>query len=72
MQFYQRQLNMLSTKYRNKIIDICCRMISTDGEVELNERIWMNKLCEKNEKAKELAGAMLCPNTVGEDVNYYD
>ena len=63
---------MLSTKYRNKIIDICCRMISTDGEVELNERIWMNKLCEKNEKAKELAGAMLCPNTVGEDVNYYD
>ena len=71
MQFYQRQSKMLSTKYRNKILDICCRMISTDGEVELNERIWMNKLCEKNEKAKELAGAMLCPNTVGEDVNYY-
>ena len=63
---------MLSTKYRNKIIDICCRMISTDGEVDLNDRIWMNKLCEKNEQAKELAGAMLCPNTVGEDVNYYD
>ena len=71
MQFYQRQLNMLSTKYRNKIVDICCRMISTDGEVELNERIWMNKLCEKNDQARELAGAMLCPNTVGEDVNYY-
>ena len=71
MQFYQRQLNMLSTKYRNKIIDICCRMISTDGEVELNERIWMNKLCEHNLQARELAGAMLCPNTIGEDVNYY-
>ncbi len=71
MQFYQRQLNMLSTNYRNRIVDICCRMISTDGEVELNERIWMNKLCEHNLQARELAGAMLCPNTVGEDVNYY-
>ena len=71
MQFYQRQLKMLSTEYRNRIIDICCRMISTDGEVDLDDRIWMHKLCENNEKAKELAGAMLCPNTVGEDVNYY-
>ncbi len=71
MQFYQRQLNMLSTNYRNRIVDICCRMISTDGEVELNERIWMNKLCEKNEQAKELAGAMLCPNTVCDYVNDY-
>ena len=71
MQFYQRQLKMLNTKYRNRIVDICCRMISTDGQVDLDERIWMNKLCEKNEQAKELAGAMLCPNTVGEDVNYY-
>ena len=62
---------MLSTEYRNRIIDICCRMISTDGEVDLDDRIWMHKLCENNEKAKELAGAMLCPNTVGEDVNYY-
>ena len=62
---------MLSTNYRNRIVDICCRMISTDGEVELNERIWMNKLCEKNLHARELAGAMFCPNTIGEDVNYY-
>ena len=46
-------------------------MISTDGQVDLDERIWMSKLCEKNEDASELAGAMLCPNTVGEDVNYY-
>ncbi len=61
----------LSTNYRNRITDICCRMISTDGEVELDERIWMNKLCEHNLQARELAGAMLCPNTIGEDVNYY-
>jgi len=61
----------LSTNYRNRITDICCRMISTDGEVDLDERIWMNKLCEHNLQARELAGAMLCPNTVGEDVNYY-
>ena len=47
-------------------------MISTDGEVDLEERIWMNKLCEHNRHAKELAGAMLCPNTVGEDVAYYE
>ena len=64
MQFYQRQLNMLSTKYRNKIVDICCRMISTDGEVELNERIWMNKLCEKNLQARELRNSLLCPYKV--------
>ncbi len=56
----------LSTKYRNKIVDICCRIISTDGQVDLSERIWMNKLCEKNNHAKELAGAMLCPDVMGE------
>ena len=63
---------MLSTNYRNRIVDICCRMISTDGEVELSERIWMNKLCEHNSQAKSLASSMLCPNTIGEDVNYYE
>ena len=42
----------LSTNYRNKIIDICCRMLSTDGEVELSERICMNKLCDHNNTAK--------------------
>tara|TARA_B100000530_G_scaffold323402_1_gene259229 strand:- start:179 stop:322 length:144 start_codon:yes stop_codon:yes gene_type:complete len=46
-------------------------MISTDGEVELQERMWMTKLCESNEQASELAGQLLCPNSVGEDVNYY-
>ena len=45
----------LSTKYRNEIIDICCRIISTDT-VSLDERIWLNKLCEHNGHARELAG----------------
>jgi len=59
---------MLSTKYRNKIVDICCRIISTDGQVDLDERIWMNKLCEHNDKARELAHAMLCPDVMGEAI----
>ena len=45
-------------------------MISTDGKVELNERIWMNKMCKGNDEARKLAGAMLCPDTMGEDVSY--
>jgi|TARA_R100001443_G_scaffold33604_1_gene47501 hypothetical protein len=47
---------------RLRLTDIICRLISTDGVVELNERIWMNKLCERNDEAKEMAGAMLCPD----------
>ena len=54
----------LSTKYRNELIDICCRIISTDGEVTLEERIWMNKLCDHNRHAKDLVGALLCPDFV--------
>ena len=45
-----------------KLTDIICRIITTDGEVDLNERIWMNKLCESNKEAKEMAGSMLCPD----------
>ena len=59
MVYYQQQLNMLRKRFSNKIIDICCRMISTDGEVTLEERIWMHKLCEENEEAKELAENIL-------------
>ena len=55
---------MLSTNYRNKIVDICCRMISTDGEVSLDERIWMNKLCDHNSQARELRNSLLCPYKV--------
>ncbi len=64
MVYYQQQLNMLRKRFSNKIIDICCRMISTDGEVTLEERIWMHKLCEKNASAKEIAEAMLCPDQI--------
>ena len=47
-------------------------MITTDGvPVTLEERIWMNKLCEHNAQAKSIAEQLLCPNSVGEDVAYY-
>jgi len=56
---------MLSTRYRLELTDICCRMITTDGvPVSLKERIWMNKLCEKNASAKAIAEALLCPDYV--------
>jgi len=58
----------LSTEDSNRIIDICCRMISTDGQVELSERMWMTKLCERNKKASQMAGAMLCPDVMGEAI----
>ena len=62
---------MLSTRYRLELTDICCRMVS-DDTVSLDERIWMNKLCENNAQAKSIAEQLLCPNTVGEDVAYYE
>ena len=55
---------MLSTNYRLQLTDICCRMITTDGEVSLEERIWVHKLCEKNASAKEIAESMLCPEHI--------
>ena len=54
MLFYQQQLNMLNTKSYNKLVDICCRVISTDGEVTLDERIWMTKLKEHNKHAEKV------------------
>ena len=59
---------MLSTNYRNRIIDICCRIISTDGEVTLDQRIWMTKLCEHNKHAKELVDSMICADKEGDDL----
>ena len=39
--------------------------MTTDGiEVSLEERIWMNKLCEHNTSARELRNALLCPYKV--------
>ncbi len=53
---------MLSTKYRLELTDICCRMMTTDGvPVTLDERIWMNKLCDANASAKSLVESLLCP-----------
>ena len=59
------EILMLSQNYRNRIIDICCRMISTDGKVTLNERIWLNKLIEHNKSAKMIVDSMV-------DFNNYD
>ena len=58
---------MLSTKYRLELTDICCRMITDDGvEVTLEERIWLNKLCEHNVSARELRDSLLCPYKINE------
>ena len=54
MLFYQQQLDMLSNNYYNKLVDICCRVVSTDGEVSLDERIWMTKLKENNRHAENV------------------
>ena len=48
----------LSTRYRNDIIDICCRFISNDN-VLLHERVWMNKLCAVNGSARQLRDDLL-------------
>ena len=60
---------MLSTNYRLKLTDICCRIITTNGElhhlgrdgvpVTLEERICMNKLIEHNTHAREIAENIL-------------
>ena len=58
---------MLSTNYRLELTDICCRMMSTDGEVSLDERIWMKKLCDANASARSLAESLLCPDKIERD-----
>ena len=49
---------------RLRLTDIICRLISTDGVVELNERIWMNKLCDHNNHAKELMCGIISEDKV--------
>tara|TARA_E500000331_G_scaffold356346_1_gene414439 strand:- start:1266 stop:1412 length:147 start_codon:yes stop_codon:yes gene_type:complete len=40
-------------------------MITDDGvPVTLEERIWMNKLCDHNSSAKALAESLLCPDYI--------
>ena len=51
---------MLSTQYRLELTDICCRIITTDApEVTLEERIWMNKLCDANASARGIRDSLL-------------
>ena len=57
---------MLSTRYRLELTDICCRMVS-DDTVSLDERIWMNKLCDKNPSAKSIVESLLCPDYIPHD-----
>ena len=46
----------LSTNYRLKLTDICCRIITTDGvPVTLDERIWMTKIMAHNTTARSIA-----------------
>ena len=59
---------MLSTNYRLKLTDICCRIITTNGvPVTLKERIWMNKLIEHNNHARGIVERIMCPYKI-EDV----
>jgi hypothetical protein len=50
---------MLSSDHKNKIIDICCRIISTEGEVSLEERIWMYNISKVDPEAKKMIYSML-------------
>ena len=61
---FLRPSNKLSKASQLQLTDIVCRMMSTDGEVSLKERIWMQTLCDKSVSARELAGAMLCPDYI--------
>ena len=62
---------MLSKDSRLRLTEICCK-IKLGREVTLAERIWMQKLTSHNKHALGIAERMLCPNTVGEDVTYYE
>ncbi len=45
---------MLSKDYRCKLTEICCR-VRLKRKVTLDERIWVNKLCEHNLQARGIA-----------------
>ena len=59
---------MLSTDYRLRLNDICCRIIS-DGHVTLEERIWMSKLIEHNRHALAIVESLLCPYKIEDCVD---
>jgi len=39
-------------------------MVSTDDQVDLDDRVWMSKLCEHNLHARDLRNALLCPDII--------
>jgi len=45
---------MLSTNYRLKLTDICCRL-KLGRNVSLMERIWVYKLTRANNNARDIA-----------------
>ena len=45
---------MLSKDYRLRLTEICCRM-KLNRPVTLEERIWVQKLCEVNKHAAGIA-----------------
>ena len=48
-------------------------MITTDGvPVSLEERIWMTKLCDKNNSAKSIAESLLCPDYIPHNYEHLD
>ena len=54
MKFYLERLNMLSKDYRLRLTDICGRM-KVGEVVTLEERIWVQKLCEVNKHASGIS-----------------
>jgi len=61
---FLRPSNKLSNGEQLELTDIVCRMLSTDGEVSLKERIWMQDKLDNNIPARKLVGSMLCPDYV--------
>ena len=56
--------NKLSNGQQLELTDIVCRMLSTDGEVSLQERIWMKETIDSMPSAKKLVTPMLCPDYI--------
>jgi len=49
---------MLSRDYRLRLTEICCRM-RLDRPVTLEERIWVQKLCDANKHAAGIKERLL-------------
>tara|TARA_B100001093_G_scaffold316838_1_gene302282 strand:- start:855 stop:1058 length:204 start_codon:yes stop_codon:yes gene_type:complete len=55
----------LSRDYRLRLSELCYR-IKLGRDVSLDERVWMNKLCEHNKSAKGLVETLMCPDFLDE------